>query len=174
MNYAKIYTNDLANGLGVRVSLFVSGCTHHCKGCFNKEVWNFNYGKSYTQKTEDKLIDLLKSNYIKGISLLGGDPMMEQNRKDILSLCKRIKKELPEKDIWLWTGYTLKQLKKLNCPVISEILEQIDILIDGRFEEDLKDRNLKFRGSSNQKIYKRKRKDFFINITEAIENERDV
>ena len=156
MNYAVIKNCDIANGFGVRVSLFVSGCTHHCKDCFNPETWNFNYGTPYTKETEDYIIQLLKADYIKGITLLGGEPMEEVNQKELVNLLRSIKTELPNKDIWCYTGYTydtdLKQGGKAYYQYTDEILSYLDVLVDGEFKTDLKNLSLKFRGSSNQRV----------------------
>jgi anaerobic ribonucleoside-triphosphate reductase activating protein len=156
MNYAAIKPHDTADGYGVRVSLFVSGCTHHCKGCFNSEAWDFNYGTPYTQETENEIISLLNRDYIRGLSLLGGEPMEPQNQAVIVNLIKRVKQELPTKDIWCYSGYTLdKDLcdgGRAHTSVTDEILHNIDVLVDGRFVEELKDLTLKFRGSKNQRL----------------------
>ena len=156
MNYATIKSHDTADGYGVRVSLFVSGCTHHCKGCFNQEAWDFNYGTPYTQETENEIISLLNRDYIRGLSLLGGEPMEPQNQAVIVNLIKRVKQELPTKDIWCYSGYTLdKDLcdgGRAHTSVTDEILHNIDVLVDGRFVEELKDLTLKFRGSKNQRL----------------------
>ena len=156
MNYATIKPHDTADGYGVRVSLFVSGCTHHCKGCFNSEAWDFNYGTPYTQDTENEIISLLNRDYIRGLSLLGGEPMEPQNQAVIVNLIKRVKQELPTKDIWCYSGYTLdKDLcdgGRAHTSVTDEILHNIDVLVDGRFVEELKDLTLKFRGSKNQRL----------------------
>ena len=156
MNYATIKPHDTADGYGVRVSLFVSGCTHHCKGCFNSEAWDFNYGTPYTQETENEIISLLNRDYIRGLSLLGGEPMEPQNQAVIVNLIKRVKQELPTKDIWCYSGYTLdKDLcdgGRAHTSVTDEILHNIDVLVDGRFVVELKDLTLKFRGSSNQRL----------------------
>ena len=156
MNYAAIKNCDIANGFGVRVSLFVSGCTHHCKDCFNPETWNFNYGTPYTKETENYIIQLLQADYIKGITLLGGEPMEEVNQKELVNLLRRIKTELPNKDIWCYTGYTydtdLKQGGKAHYQYTDEILSYLDVLVDGEFKTDLKNLSLKFRGSSNQRV----------------------
>lgn len=156
MYYGEIKKCDIANGEGVRVSLFVSGCTHRCKGCFNADTWDFSYGKPYTQETEDYIVNLLKSSYIKGFSLLGGEPFEPQNQRVLLPLLKRIKTELPEKDIWCYTGYLFdKELLKdsrARCEITDEMLSLIDILVDGKFIEELKDISLAYKGSSNQRI----------------------
>lgn len=157
MNYATIKPHDVANGTGVRVSLFVSGCTHHCKGCFNEVAWDFNYGNPYTQETEDEIIKLLDREYIKGLSLLGGEPMEVSNQKSILPLIKRVREVFGDaKTIWIYSGYTLEELldenSRCHCDETVEILKNIDTLVDGEFVEELKDLKLKFRGSSNQRI----------------------
>ena len=157
MNYGEIKNVDIANGTGVRVSMFVSGCTHHCKGCFNPETWNFNFGLEYTDKVEDELIEALKPNYIEGLSLLGGEPFEPENQKTLVKLLKRIKKELPEKNIWVYSGYLFEELtgeKKSRAftDITLEMLSMVDVLVDGEFIEELKDISLQFRGSSNQRI----------------------
>lgn len=156
MNYATIKPHDTADGYGVRVSLFVSGCTHHCKGCFNSEAWDFNYGNLYTDDVEDEIINLLNRDYIRGLSLLGGEPMEPQNQIAIAKLIKRVKKELPNKDIWCYSGYTfdhdLAKGGRAYTDVTDDILNNIDVLVDGKFIEELKDLTLKFRGSSNQRL----------------------
>ncbi len=156
MNYADIKTADVANGKGVRVSLFVSGCHHHCKGCFNEEAWNFNYGKEFTEKEIDKIINELDHSYIAGLSILGGEPLEYINQKGLLPLLRKVKQEFPNKDIWCYTGYTFDKdiLGNMleNCDETKELIKYIDVLVDGKFEEERKDLNLKFRGSSNQRI----------------------
>lgn len=156
MNYATIKKNDIANGTGVRVSLFVSGCTHHCKNCFNPETWNFNYGTPFTEDTENEIIEALKPDYIKGLTLLGGEPFEPENQKSLLPFVKKIKALYPEKTIWGYSGYTFdKDLlgdSRAHCEYTRELLENIDILVDGEFQEELKNLSLKFRGSSNQRI----------------------
>ena len=156
MNYATIKPHDTADGYGVRVSLFVSGCTHHCKGCFNSEAWDFNFGNTYTKDTEDEIIELLKRDYIRGLSLLGGEPMEPSNQESIISLVRRVKEELPEKDIWCYSGYLfdsdLKSGGRAHTEYTDEILSDIDVLVDGKFVEELKNLRLKFRGSSNQRV----------------------
>ncbi len=157
MNYGQIIKADVANGIGCRTSLFVSGCTHHCKGCFNKVTWDFNYGLSFTKEVEDDIIESLKPSYIKGLTILGGEPMEVQNQKVLSPFIKRVKEELPEKDIWIYSGYTWEELtdpenKRCHSEDTLEILKNIDILVDGEFMLDKKDITLKFRGSSNQRI----------------------
>lgn len=157
MHYANIKTMDVANGSGVRVSLFVSGCTHACKGCFNEIAWNFNYGKEFTNDTIDEILKACSKPFIEGLSLLGGEPMHPRNQKSLLPLILEFKKRFPKKSIWCYSGYIYEtELKAPNgrahCEVTDQILENLDILVDGKFEEDLKDLKLKFRGSSNQRI----------------------
>lgn len=144
MNYADIKYVDVANGIGVRVSLFVSGCNHKCKGCFNSEAWDFNYGKKFTLKTQNEISDMLSKTYIRGLSVLGGEPL--QQDKTLLLFLKYVKKLLPQKDIWLYTGYEYEEIKD------REELNYIDVLVDGRFIEEKKNINLRFRGSKNQRI----------------------
>ena len=154
MRYADIKKYDIANGIGVRVSIFVSGCTHHCKGCFNPEAWDFNYGKRFTKDTIDEIIDALSPSYIKGLSLLGGEPLDPNNQKGILSLLKKVKEIYPNKDIWCYSGYLYEYLieQSKTKDDIKEILSYIDVLVDGKFELDKKDITLLFRGSSNQRV----------------------
>ena len=156
MNYGEIKKADIANGLGVRVSLFVSGCTHHCKNCFNQMTWDFDYGKVFDEKAEQEVIDALKTNHIAGLTLIGGEPMEPANQRGLLPLVKKVKELYPDKNIWCYTGYLfdLELLKesRARCEVTDELLSYIDILVDGRFVEELKDITLRFRGSSNQRI----------------------
>ena len=146
MNYGRIKKNDIANGPGVRVSLFVSGCRNHCPGCFNPETWDFEYGEPFTRKTEKEIIKTLRPSWIQGLSILGGDPMEPENQRALLPLLKRIRVMLPDKDIWLYTGYRYEDIKD------AEILKWIDVLVDGPFIEAEKDITLTFRGSRNQRI----------------------
>lgn len=155
MNYASINEMDIANGTGLRVNLFVSGCTHHCKGCFNPEAWDFNYGKKFTEKTEQQIIEYMNFDYIKGITILGGEPMEPENQKALLPFIKKIKSMFPNKDIWIYSGYTLEEMlegKLSKTATTKEILKTADILVDGEFIETKKNLKLKFRGSSNQRI----------------------
>ena len=156
MYYADIKKIDVANGPGVRVSLFVSGCTHHCKGCFNQEAWDFHYGRPYTQETEDEIIQALSPSYIAGLTLLGGEPFEPQNQAALLPLLRRVRRELPEKSIWAFSGYTLDTdilTGKLgDWDITREILSYLDVLVDGPFVEAKKNLSLRFRGSENQRI----------------------
>ena len=169
MYYADIKKVDVANGPGVRVSLFVSGCTHKCKGCFNEEAWDFKYGHEYTKKEEDKIIALLKPDYIEGITILGGEPFEYVNQKGILPLLRRIRKELPNKTIWCFSGYTFDtDILEDMCNKYEEtreLISYIDVLVDGKFEIDKKNFKLKFRGSSNQRI---------INVKESLKNNKVI
>lgn len=159
MNYATIKPIDIANGTGCRVSLFVSGCPHHCKGCFNEVTWSYEYGEPFTKEIEDKIINLLKPDYISGLSLLGGEPATIPHILDLRNLIKRAKKLYPEKDIWMYSGYLYEDIVKMakSCPQYFDVVKDIDILIDGRFVEELKNITLKFRGSSNQRIIELKK-----------------
>ena len=155
MNYAKINKADIANGIGVRVTLFVSGCTHKCKGCFNKEAWDFNFGEPFDEKVENELLDALKPDYIDGLTLLGGEPFEPSNQRCLLPFLKRLKEIYPNKTIWSFSGYTLDELtgeSRARCEVTDEMLSLIDVLVDGEFVEELKDISLRFRGSSNQRV----------------------
>ena len=149
MNYAKIRKLDVTNGPGLRTTLFVSGCTHNCEGCFNKEQQDFNYGNKFTKETEDEFIQLTKNKQIKGVNILGGEPMQQIMDDTLLNLLKRIKLET-DKPIWLWSGYTFEEI--VNNPKRLEILREVDVLIDGKFQADKRDIMLKYRGSSNQRV----------------------
>lgn len=156
MNYATIKKHDIANGTGIRVSLFVSGCTHHCKGCFNPETWDFNYGSEYTEATENEILQALAPSYIKGLTLLGGEPFEPQNQPTLLKLCKKVKEQYPNKTIWCYTGYNYEMdilAGKLGDHEITDaLIHLIDVLVDGPFVEAKKDLRLRFKGSSNQRI----------------------
>ena len=156
MNYADIKKFDIANGVGVRVSLFVSGCTHHCKGCFNQETWAFDYGKEFTEKEEDEILCALAPDYIRGLSLLGGEPFEPANQRRLVPFLQKVKAQYPDKDIWCYTGYLLdKELllpSRARCEVTDEMLSLLDILVDGEFVEEKKKLSLRFRGSENQRI----------------------
>ena len=156
MNYASIKNCDIANGPGVRVSLFVSGCTHHCKGCFNEIAWNFDYGQPFTQETIDMVLDMLKPAYVKGLTLLGGEPFEPQNQPAIVDLLRQVKATYPEKSIWAFSGYLFDRdilPGKLGDPAITrEYLSYLDVLVDGPFIEAKKNLSLRFRGSENQRL----------------------
>lgn len=156
MNYGEIKKCDIANGDGVRVSLFVSGCTHHCKGCFNRETWDFNYGNPFTDDTQKEILTALSPEYINGLSLLGGEPFEIQNQRVLLPFVQKVRNIFPDKTIWCYTGYTLDKdlIKggKAYCECTDDMLKCIDILVDGEFVESLKDVSLVFKGSSNQRI----------------------
>ena len=156
MNVATIKKYDIANGVGVRVSLFVSGCRHRCPGCFNEVAWDFGYGTPYTEKTERELLDALRPGYIRGLTLLGGEPFEPENQAVLLSLLDRVRRELPGKDVWCYSGFTFEELtgEGARCvtPLTRRLLEKIDVLVDGRFVADLADISLVFRGSSNQRV----------------------
>ncbi|MBQ8640110.1 MAG: anaerobic ribonucleoside-triphosphate reductase activating protein [Lachnospiraceae bacterium] len=156
MNYAEIKCCDIANGPGVRISLFVSGCTHRCKNCFNQMAWDFSYGAPFTKEVEEQILKELKPDYIRGLTLLGGEPMEPENQEGLLSFLERVKEQYPGKDIWCYTGYVFetdilgKMLK--TVPQTARILELVDVLVDGPFVEEKKDITLLFRGSSNQRL----------------------
>lgn len=156
MNIGQILLADSANGLGMRISIFVSGCTNHCPGCFQPETWDFLFGQPYTKEIEDALIEQLKKPYYDGLTILGGEPFEVENQMGILPLIRRVKKECPGKNIWAYTGFTYERdLINNGCrhiEITDEILDSIDILIDGKFIQELKNINLNFRGSENQRI----------------------
>ena len=152
MKYAKIKKTDVANGPGVRVSIFVSGCHHHCEGCFNSEAWDFNYGNDFTEDTIQEIIEAMNHDYITGLSLLGGEPFELINQKGLLPLLKKVKEVYPDKTIWAYSGFLYDELKEMDYPETKEILSLIDVLVDGKFVESLKDPNLYFRGSSDQRV----------------------
>lgn len=153
MNYAEIKKVDIANGPGVRVSLFVSGCRNHCKGCFNPETWDFDYGRPFTRETEDEIIEALRPSWIQGLSILGGEPTEEENAAVLIPFLKRVRAVLLDKDIWLYSGYTYEALRD------KEILTLVDVLVDGPFLLELKDAGLAFRGSRNQRLIDLKEKE---------------
>lgn len=156
MNYGNIKFCDIANGEGVRTTLFVSGCRNHCKLCFNPETWDFSYGQEFTDKTIKEIMDSLKPSYILGLSLLGGEPMEVENQETLANLVALVKKTYPEKSIWVYSGYLfdkdLKKGGKRYTEYTDKFLSNIDILVDGKFDNDLKDITLQFRGSRNQRI----------------------
>lgn len=155
MNYATIKKNDIANGPGIRVSLFVSGCRHRCKNCFNSEAWDFNYGNIFDDSVIDKILTATSYDYIEGLSLLGGEPFEPENQEGLLMLIKKFKALYPDKTIWCYTGFTFDTLLSggaFNNKTVDEMLKHIDVIVDGRFIEEQKDLSLMFRGSANQNI----------------------
>lgn len=169
MNYCNIKDCDIADGPGVRVTLFVSGCTNHCEGCFQPETWSFNYGDEFTKEVEDRLLKLLEPHYITGLTLLGGDPFEPSNQTALLPFVRRVRSTFPEKSIWAYSGFTYEELKRdgshPRCGATDELLGLLDVLVDGRFVEAKKDLRLRFRGSSNQRI---------IDIKKTIESDEIV
>lgn len=169
MNYATIKPVDIANGPGVRVSLFVSGCTHHCKGCFNAEAWDFGYGKLFDGETQEELLGLLDHDFITGLTLLGGEPLEPENQKGLLPFVKRVKQRFPEKSIWCYTGYDFeKDVLEWMIPrlgITRELMDLIDVLVDGKFVEEKKNISLRFRGSENQRI---------LSVRQSMEEKRAV
>lgn len=165
MNYGRIKTFDVANGEGIRVSLFVSGCRNHCKGCFNEETWDFNHGEEFTLDTINYIIQQLKPSKVKGLTILGGEPLEPENQMELLRLLTRAKGEYPDKDVWIYTGFTWDELTVASCRAHTELLPYIlkltDVLVDGKYVESLRDLRLQFRGSSNQRI---------INVQESLKN----
>lgn len=160
MKYASIRQMDISNGPHLRVSLFVQGCSLHCKSCFNQETWDFNGGKEFTQKEFDLLMNLCSNPHIRGLSLLGGEPLHPNNIDIVTQIAKKFKELYPQKDLWIWTGYTFEDYVK-----DKEITKYADVIVDGRFIEELKNFNLKFRGSSNQRI---------INVQESLKQNKIV
>lgn len=156
MNYATIKNCDIANGPGVRVSLFVSGCTHRCKGCFNEMAWDFDYGEPFTQETVDTILEMLAPAYIKGLTLLGGEPFEPENQPALVQLLRQVKKKFPQKTVWAFSGYLFDRdilPEKLGDPEITrELLSYVDVLVDGPFVESRKNLMLRFRGSDNQRL----------------------
>ena len=156
MKYAQLKKRDVANGPGVRVSLSVSGCTHHCKGCFNPETWDFDYGDIFDEEIQDEIISLMEPSYIRGLTVLGGEPMEKPNQKALLPFIEKVRERYPEKDIWFYTGYTFETDFSGNgravCEETDKLLSLIDVLVDGEFIEEKKNLRLHFRGSENQRI----------------------
>ncbi len=155
MNYSIIKEFDVADGPGIRTSIFVTGCTHACKGCFNKDIWDFNSGKKFTQETINYMIKLLKRDFITGLTLLGGEPLDPRNQEWICKLVKEVKQELPNKTIWCYSGYTYEYITDYmykNLPYTKEIIKNVDVLVDGKFMHKLVDLKLQFRGSANQRV----------------------
>ena len=159
MNVAEIKYRDIANGLGVRVSLFVSGCRHACRGCFNEIAWDFGFGKPYDDETENKIMRELAPDFVEGLTLIGGEPFEPENRPALLGLLRRVRGELPAKNVWIYSGFTFEELTGRTQPLSRgygedgiEMLRLTDVLVDGRFVYALRDISLRFRGSSNQRI----------------------
>lgn len=156
MNYGEIKKTDIANGPGVRVSLFVSGCTHRCRGCFNPETWDFGYGQEFTETVEEQLVELLRPAFIAGLTVLGGEPFEPSNQRALLPFLRKVRERCPQKTIWCYTGYLLdRELWKdsaARCEVTDEMLLLLDVLVDGEFVQEEKDISLQFRGSRNQRI----------------------
>lgn len=156
MHYGEIKNCDIANGEGVRVTLFVSGCTNHCENCFQPQTWDFCYGQPFTRETEDALLEMLAPEYISGLTLLGGEPFEPENQRGLLPFLERVRRTLPRKTIWAYTGFTWEQLhtegSHPRCEVTDTLLAQLDVLVDGRYVDALHDISLRFRGSSNQRL----------------------
>lgn len=157
MNYGEIKKNDISNGIGVRTSLFVSGCRHHCKDCFNAQTWDFGFGEAFTEQTMMEILESCEPDWINGLSLLGGEPFEPENQRVLLPFFVMFKEKFPDKDIWCYSGFTFEEItgrakSRAKTDVSAEMLSLIDVLVDGRFEESKKDISLKFRGSSNQRI----------------------
>ena len=155
MHYGNIKKLDIADGDGVRVTLFVSGCRNRCENCFQPETWSFDYGKPFTEETVQELLTALAPSYVDGLTLLGGEPFEPENQRELVKLLRRVREAFPKKNVWSYSGYTLEQIcgeEHPHCEVTEEMLSMIDVLVDGRFVEALKDVSLKFRGSSNQRI----------------------
>lgn len=156
MHYGEIKKNDIANGEGIRVTLFVSGCRNHCKNCFQPQTWDFEYGNEFTSETEEYILSLLDSDYVQGLTILGGEPFEPSNQESLYPFLEKVKQRFPQKDIWMFSGFTLEEMRDKTCRAngdfTEKILSVIDVLVDGRFVEELKDITLKFRGSSNQRL----------------------
>ena len=157
MYYGNIKPRDIADGIGVRVTLFVSGCRNHCPNCFQPETWDFAYGKPFTAETEDYLLEQLSPAYVDGLTLLGGEPFEPENQPELLPFLRRLRRELPGKTVWAYSGFTWEELAgaapaRCRADVTDELLSMLDVLVDGRFVEELKSITLRFRGSSNQRV----------------------
>lgn len=156
MHYGEIKNCDIANGIGVRVSLFVSGCTNHCEGCFQPETWDFNYGNDFTEETENRILEMLAQDYICGLTVLGGEPFEPENQRVLVDFLRKVRRKYPEKSIWCFTGFTLEMLETegthCHCEATEEMLSLIDVLVDGRFDKNKKNISLRFRGSENQRL----------------------
>ena len=161
--YALIRTMDISNGEGIGISLFVQGCHFHCKNCFNPETWDFNGGKEWNEEVKERFIKLANGEHVNRISILGGEPLCQENVGTVLDLCQQLKKLYPQKKIWIYTGYTWECL--VNQDFTKKILENVDVLVDGPYVDELQDFNLRFRGSSNQRI---------INVSESLRNKKIV
>lgn len=155
MNYCNIKRRDIADGIGVRVTLFVSGCTHHCKGCFQPETWDFSYGKPFDEAAAELIFSELEQSFVNGLTLLGGEPFEPENQRGLLPLLRAVKERFPDKTVWAYSGYTWEELtgtSRARCEATDELLSLIDVLVDGEFMEELRDITLRFRGSSNQRL----------------------
>ena len=156
MYYGEIKNCDIANGEGVRVTLFVSGCTNHCENCFQPQTWDFHYGQPFTAETEDKLLDMLAPDYINGLTLLGGEPFEPENQRTLVPFLRRVRERYPNKTVWSFSGFTLEELRTEGshprCEVTDEFLSLLDVLVDGRYVDALRDISLRFRGSRNQRL----------------------
>ena len=156
MNYANIKNCDVANGEGVRVTLFVSGCTNHCENCFQPETWDFGFGEPFTKEVEDRIIAMMSPIYINGLTLLGGEPFEPSNQRALLPFVKRVRAAYPSKNVWAFSGFTYEELMRdgshPRCEVTDELLSFVDVLVDGRYVDSLRNLSLKFRGSSNQRL----------------------
>lgn len=156
MYYGTIKKFDIANGEGVRVTLFVSGCRNHCKNCFQPQTWDFDYGEPFTEKTQEQILEWLEPSYVNGLTLLGGEPFEPENQRALVPFLRRVRERYPQKTIWSFSGFTLEELKDENCrgrcEVTDAMLSLLDVLVDGRFVEELKNISLRFRGSSNQRL----------------------
>ena len=169
MNYGEIKNCDIANGEGVRVTLFVSGCTNRCEGCFQPQTWDFEYGTPFTTETEDQIIKMLEPSYINGLTLLGGEPFEPENQRALLPFLRRVREAYPQKNIWAYSGFTIEQLLNQKphprCESTDEILSLLDVLVDGKFMIEKKNIRLKFRGSENQRI---------LNVPETLKSKTPV
>ena len=156
MYYGEIKNYDIANGIGVRVTLFVSGCTNHCKNCFQPQTWDFSYGKPFTEETEEAILKMLSPAYIRGLTLLGGEPFEPSNQRALVPFLEKVRERYPQKDIWSFSGFTLEELRTdgshPRCEVTDRMLSLLDVLVDGRYVDVLRNLSLRFRGSSNQRL----------------------
>ena len=156
MHYGEIKNCDIANGIGVRVSLFVSGCTNHCEGCFQPETWDFNYGNDFTEETENRILEMLAPDFICALTVLGGEPFEPENQRVLVDFLRKVRRKYPEKSSWCFTGFTLEMLETEGthcyCEATEEMLSLIDVLVDGRFDKNKKNISLRFRGSENQRL----------------------